>query len=124
RARNHDACAARPGSRSAMSLATPHLAASFAMARMPSMLTKVPRVARGRLLPQVNGHSTRGLARLMRSSGAAKRHNFNMSVPIVIVGGGFTGAAAAVQLARASATPLDISIVEPRAELGRGVAYS
>ncbi len=42
----------------------------------------------------------------------------------VIVGGGFTGAAAAIDLARRSAVPLDIRIVEPRAVLGGGVAYS
>jgi len=43
---------------------------------------------------------------------------------IIIVGGGFTGCSAAVQLVRASAEPVDIAIVEPRAELGRGAAYS
>ena len=43
---------------------------------------------------------------------------------IVIVGGGFTGCAVAVQLVRASPSPVDIAIVEPRAELGRGAAYS
>lgn len=43
---------------------------------------------------------------------------------VVIVGGGYTGAACAVQLARASALPLDITIVEPREELGRGRAYT
>jgi uncharacterized NAD(P)/FAD-binding protein YdhS len=43
---------------------------------------------------------------------------------VVIVGGGFTGAAAAVQLVRASAGPIAITIVEPREELGRGLAYS
>jgi uncharacterized NAD(P)/FAD-binding protein YdhS len=40
-----------------------------------------------------------------------------------IIGGGFTGAAVAIQLSRTSAVPLDISVVEPSAELGRGVAY-
>ena len=43
---------------------------------------------------------------------------------VVIVGGGFSGAAAAVQLVRASTAPLDVTIVEPRAELGRGMAYT
>lgn len=51
-----------------------------------------------------------------------------MSAPaaarVVIVGGGFTGAACAVQLARAATSPLDITVVEPRAELGRGMAYT
>ncbi len=43
---------------------------------------------------------------------------------MVIVGGGFSGAAAAIQLARAAASPLAITIVEPRATLGAGLAYS
>lgn len=42
---------------------------------------------------------------------------------VVIIGGGFCGAACALELRRlAPAVP--ISVVEPRAELGRGVAYS
>ena len=43
---------------------------------------------------------------------------------IAIVGGGYTGAAAAVQLARAAGDQVSTTIVEPRAELGRGMAYS
>ena len=43
---------------------------------------------------------------------------------IAIIGGGYTGAAVAIHLSRASRTKLDITIVEPRDELGRGVAYS
>ena len=43
---------------------------------------------------------------------------------ITIAGGGFTGAATAVQLVRRAPFPLEVVIVEPRAELGRGVAYS
>ncbi|NNE84850.1 MAG: NAD(P)-binding protein, partial [Alphaproteobacteria bacterium] len=46
-----------------------------------------------------------------------------MTPKVGIIGGGFTGAAVAVRLSRASAEPLDIVIVEPSAELGRGVAY-
>jgi uncharacterized NAD(P)/FAD-binding protein YdhS len=46
------------------------------------------------------------------------------SVRVTIVGGGYSGAAAAVQLARGCGTRLAITIVEPRAEVGRGVAYS
>lgn len=42
---------------------------------------------------------------------------------VVIVGGGFTGATLAWQLARMQ-LPLRLSVVEPRAELGRGLAYS
>lgn len=40
-----------------------------------------------------------------------------------IIGGGYTGTAVAIHLSRKSAVPLDISVVEPLAELGRGVAY-
>jgi uncharacterized NAD(P)/FAD-binding protein YdhS len=43
---------------------------------------------------------------------------------IVIVGGGFSGASAAVQLARKIAQPLEITIVEPGEEVGRGLPYS
>ncbi|WP_323717933.1 FAD/NAD(P)-binding protein [Paracoccus aminovorans] len=42
---------------------------------------------------------------------------------VVILGGGFTGAALAWQLARLR-LPARITVVEPRAELGRGLAYS
>lgn len=42
---------------------------------------------------------------------------------IAIVGGGFTGAVLAIHAIRAAAEPLDIVVLEPRAELGRGVAY-
>lgn len=43
---------------------------------------------------------------------------------VTIVGGGYSGSAAAVQLVRASATPLQVAVVEPREELGYGMAYS
>ena len=43
---------------------------------------------------------------------------------VVIVGGGYSGASFALQLSRAVGVPLAISIVEPRADLGRGLAYS
>ena len=46
------------------------------------------------------------------------------AVAITIVGGGFSGACAAVQLVRRSSRPLAITLIEPRAELGRGLAYS
>lgn len=42
---------------------------------------------------------------------------------VAIIGGGYTGCAAAIHLSRTSPVPLDISIVEPAPELGRGVAY-
>lgn len=43
---------------------------------------------------------------------------------ITIVGGGYSGAAAAVQLARAAPAPLAITVVEPRERVGPGLAYS
>jgi uncharacterized NAD(P)/FAD-binding protein YdhS len=43
---------------------------------------------------------------------------------IVIVGAGFSGTALAIRLARAARRPLDITLVEPREELGAGVAYA
>lgn len=48
----------------------------------------------------------------------------NSSLPrLAIVGGGFTGATVAVQAARRSPIALDIVIIEPNAELGRGLPY-
>ena len=43
---------------------------------------------------------------------------------ILIIGGGFAGAALAVQLLQRAGGPLALTMVEPRAGLGRGVAYS
>lgn len=43
---------------------------------------------------------------------------------VAIVGGGFSGAVCAHQLARRGSGRLRIVVIEPRAELGRGVAYS
>ena len=43
---------------------------------------------------------------------------------IAIVGGGFSGATTAVQLVRRSPAPLAITIIEPRARIGGGLAYS
>jgi uncharacterized NAD(P)/FAD-binding protein YdhS len=43
---------------------------------------------------------------------------------VVIVGGGFTGACAAIQLVRASKVRLLITIIESNERLGRGLAYS
>jgi uncharacterized NAD(P)/FAD-binding protein YdhS len=42
---------------------------------------------------------------------------------LIVVGGGFTGAALIVHVIRAATRPLDIDVIEPRAELGRGIAY-
>lgn len=42
---------------------------------------------------------------------------------LVIVGGGFTGIALVIQAVRAATRPLDITVIEPDAGLGRGVAY-
>lgn len=44
--------------------------------------------------------------------------------PVVIVGGGLSGAAVAWQLSRMASAPERIIIIEPRAEIGRGLAYS
>lgn len=43
---------------------------------------------------------------------------------VVIVGGGYTGTAVAIHLARAARPGLEITVVEPRAQVGQGVAYS
>lgn len=43
---------------------------------------------------------------------------------VLIVGGGYTGVCLAVQLVRQSTQPLDITLIEPRAQLGQGMAYS
>lgn len=43
---------------------------------------------------------------------------------IIIAGGGFSGTALAIHLARTSSAPLLITVVEPRAMPGCGVAYS
>lgn len=45
-------------------------------------------------------------------------------VDIAIIGGGFSGAALAIHLARGATSRLRITIFEPRAQVGRGVAYA
>lgn len=42
---------------------------------------------------------------------------------VAIVGGGFTGAAAAIRLSREATGPLEITVIEPRDRLGAGLAY-
>ena len=49
---------------------------------------------------------------------------FDMARTIAIVGGGLSGALVAIQLLRKASFPLRVAIIEPRAQLGRGVAYS
>jgi uncharacterized NAD(P)/FAD-binding protein YdhS len=46
-----------------------------------------------------------------------------MSLPIGVVGGGFTGAVFCVHLANVSPIPLDIQVIEPREQVGFGLAY-
>lgn len=43
---------------------------------------------------------------------------------IVIIGGGFAGAAAAIKIIAGSSGRLDLTVVEPRERLGRGIAYA
>lgn len=45
-------------------------------------------------------------------------------VQVAIVGGGFSGAMTAVHLLKQHLVDLDVTIIEPRNELGRGLAYS
>ncbi|MFK8252094.1 FAD/NAD(P)-binding protein [Ancylobacter terrae] len=47
-----------------------------------------------------------------------------IETPVAIVGGGFSGAAVAWHLLRQRPDLADIVIIEPRAEIGRGLAYS
>ncbi|MGD2044658.1 MAG: FAD/NAD(P)-binding protein [Gemmatimonadota bacterium] len=43
---------------------------------------------------------------------------------VAVIGGGYAGAAFAIHLSRAARGPLDVTVVEPREHVGRGVAYS
>jgi uncharacterized NAD(P)/FAD-binding protein YdhS len=58
--------------------------------------------------------------------GTERRSSVNTAARprVIIVGGGYTGVCLAVQLVRQSAHPLDITLIEPRAQLGQGLAYS
>jgi uncharacterized NAD(P)/FAD-binding protein YdhS len=50
-------------------------------------------------------------------------HNFPTKT-VVIIGGGLSGAAVAFRLASTAAVALKVVVIEPRKELGRGLAYS
>ena len=47
-----------------------------------------------------------------------------MTKNVVIVGGGYTGTCAAIQVSRHAQLPVNISVVEKRDNVGQGVAYS
>ena len=47
-----------------------------------------------------------------------------MGVTIAIIGGGFIGSTAAIQLSRQAKQPLEITIVDPASNLGCGVAFA
>ena len=64
--------------------------------------------------------SARRLTLVTTSSPALARAPFR----VAIVGGGFAGAAAALRSIEAGSGPLAITVIEPRATLGRGIAYS
>jgi uncharacterized NAD(P)/FAD-binding protein YdhS len=49
---------------------------------------------------------------------------FDIPRTIAIIGGGLSGALVAIQLLRKASFPLQVTMIEPRADLGRGVAYS
>lgn len=61
----------------------------------------------------------RKYGRVVDITGTDRRHR-----RIVIVGDGFTCAALAVQLVRSTTVPIDITIIEPREQIGRGLTYS
>ncbi|MDG2033012.1 MAG: FAD/NAD(P)-binding protein, partial [Rhodospirillales bacterium] len=43
---------------------------------------------------------------------------------VLIIGGGYTGAALAVRLSREAGRALSVGVIEPREDVGRGVAYT
>ena len=45
------------------------------------------------------------------------------AIKLVVVGGGFTGAVLVLNAIRTTSRPLDVVVVEPGADLGRGIAY-
>ncbi len=42
---------------------------------------------------------------------------------LIVIGGGFTGAVCVIHALRTMSRPMDITVIEPSAELGRGIAY-
>lgn len=61
---------------------------------------------------------------LKEVSGAMIEHLPSRNLRVAVVGGGFSGAVFAVQLARKATVGVAIDIIEPRTLLGAGVAYS
>jgi uncharacterized NAD(P)/FAD-binding protein YdhS len=47
----------------------------------------------------------------------------NKTLRLAVVGGGFTGVVLSIHAIRAATRPLEIEVIEPSAELGRGIAY-
>ena len=83
-------------------------------------------------------HNAGALPMQTRRSAHCARHAMNHPIPspaprraptprgarrVVIVGGGFTGASAAIQLVRGSTLPLSVTIIDPAERAGRGLAY-
>ena len=43
---------------------------------------------------------------------------------VLIIGGGYSGAALAISLSRKAGRALSVGVIEPSEEVGKGVAYS
>jgi uncharacterized NAD(P)/FAD-binding protein YdhS len=52
-----------------------------------------------------------------------ERMEMNLDTDITVIGGGFTGAALVLHLARAVPGPLRVSVIEPSGRIGYGLAY-
>ncbi len=59
----------------------------------------------------------------LREAARATKVPLDPPPSIAVIGGGFSGAAFAVHLARQARRPVSVRIVEPRAALGAGLAY-
>jgi len=58
-------------------------------------------------------------------SGHGSKSRFGRECPrVAVIGGGFTGAMTAAHLLRFAGRPIEVVLFEPRAEAGRGLAYS